>query len=87
MYNYETEKKKIYTKQGLPKFLQIVDNVRQLTADGRPFRYLEAVKNSDGDSWFQLACMDLLVEMGRIRCLSAADAVTQHRIYEKRGSW
>lgn len=83
MYNYQTEKPKIFTEDRQRMFLAIRDKVHQLIAQAGCVRMQEATSKQCGDSWQMLACVDRLVELGEIREVPQAECAGQHRIFIK----
>ena len=81
MYNYETEKQRLFTEGGQVTFLKVRDQVKKLLAEAGAVRAQEAWKGVGGDSWITLACLDRLVELREIRELSDVKAPGQHRVF------
>lgn len=83
MYNYQTEKPYIFTEDGNKIFLKIRDKVHSLLKTSGAFMMENATNGMGGNSWFQLACVDYLVELGEIREIKT-DGAAQHRIFVSR---
>lgn len=66
MYNYEAEKKKIFTDEGQKLFLSIRDKAQRLLKEAGAFRRSEVTSGHSGDSWTMMACVDRMVELGEI---------------------
>lgn len=81
MYKYELERPRIFTEDGQREFLKIRDQVKMLLAKSGAVRQQEATRNISGDSWFQLACIDRLVELGEIREITSEAVAGQHRVF------
>jgi hypothetical protein len=81
MYDYATEREKIFTEDGQVKFLQIRDNAQRLLTIAGAFRLDAAIKNVGGDSWLMLACVDRLVELGEIREVTEVRVPAQYRVF------
>lgn len=81
MYNYETEKPRLFTEDGQVMFLQIRDKVKGLLIESGAVRAQEAWKGVSGDTWMMLACLDRLVELREIRELADIHAPAQHRVF------
>lgn len=82
MYNYETEKARLFTEENQKGFLAVRDNVYRLCRLAGCVRLQEAVsKCSISDSWTQLACVDRLVELGEIKEITKGPTMGQHRIF------
>jgi hypothetical protein len=82
MYNYQTEKPKIFTEDGQEQFLKIRDKVQQLLNQSGAVMLQNAISGVCGDSWLHLACVDRLVELGEIREITKqGDVAGQHRVF------
>lgn len=65
-YDYQTEKPKIFTEKGQKDFLKIRDNVFKHCKESGACGFGAATRDISGDTWFQLACLDRLVELGEV---------------------
>jgi hypothetical protein len=83
MYNYETEKKEIFTEDGQVMFLKIRDNVNDLLKKAGAVRMQEAIAKTTGSSWTMLACVDRMVELGELREITANGIAGQHRVFTR----
>jgi len=81
MYNYNTEKPKIFTEDGQVTFIKIRDNVKRLLEVAGAVRATEAWGGVYGDNWLMLACLDRLVELGEIRELQNPRCWSQYRVF------
>ena len=82
MYQYSFERPKLFTDEGQRVFLRCRDRVRSLLSSVGAVRLQEAVRDlGGGDSWFGLACMDRLVELGELRELTDGEVIGQHRVF------
>lgn len=83
MYNYNDEKKELFTDEGQRMFLRIRDNAKRLLKDAGAARMEEMISHSGGgSSWTMLACVDRLVELGEIREINQGKDVSgQYRIF------
>ena len=82
MYDYQTEKKKLWTEEGQVVFLKIRDNVKRLLNTAGAFTMDKAIQGSLGDSWLQLACVDRLVELNEIMEVTKKGTVAgQDRVF------
>lgn len=70
MYNYEYEKKKLFTDDGQKLFIGVRDHVQGLLKEAGAFRMSEAMRLPEGvgasSSWEQMACIDRMIELGEI---------------------
>lgn len=86
-YNYEEEKKVIFTDQGQRTFLAIRDATHALMAKAGAARMDAIIRESNvaGDSWLLLACVDRLRELGEIEeVVTFPVSPTQYRIFRKK---
>ena len=84
MYNYENEKKDLFTESGQVIFLKIRDKVKLFLDTSGSFRIKEVINGCSGSSWKMLACIDRLVELGEIReVTSGEDVAAQNRVFVK----
>lgn len=81
MYNYETQKPKIFTENGQVMFLKIRDNVNQILKVAGAVRMQEAIREVCGDSWMMLACVDRLVELRELTEITGSEVAGQYRIF------
>ena len=67
MYNYEEQKKSIFTAQGQRLLDSFRKRIKELNRSGSScFTAFDLMKAHAGDSWDMLACIDMLVELGEI---------------------
>jgi hypothetical protein len=83
MYNYETEKKELFTEYGQVMFLEIRDNVKVLLKKSGAVRMQEAIAGSSGSSWTMLACIDRMVELKELREITGSGVAGQHRVFTR----
>lgn len=83
MYNYETEKKELFTEQGQEMFLAIRAHVGSLLKKSGAVRMLEAIAPVTGSSWQMLACIDRMVELGELREVTSKDVAWQYRVFTR----
>ena len=83
MYNYQTEKQKIFTEDGQEMLLKIRDNVHRLIKQSGAVMMQNAINSVTGDSWMMLACVDRLVELKEIREITGSNVAGQHRVFIK----
>ena len=79
-YQYEVKKQKLFTDEGQRHFLKVRDNVKELLATAGAFRVDKVLS---GDSWFCLACVDRLVELGELIELTDEQVAGQDRVFVK----
>lgn len=80
MYNYETEKSKIFTEGGQVHFLKVRDQAQCLLKTAGAFRQDKI--SVSGDSWLTLACLDRLVELNELVKLRPDDSCwAQFQVY------
>ena len=81
MYNYQEQKKNVFTEDGQVTFLKIRDNVKNLLKQAGAVSMDRAIRVASGDSWTMMACVDRLVELGEIRELQIGRVAGQDRIF------
>ncbi len=81
-YCYATERPKIFTENGQSAFLKVRDAAHELLEIAGAFRQSELLMRAKicGDSWFMIACIDRLVELGEIVELRR-DCWAQYKVY------
>lgn len=80
-YSYAEEKDKLFTDDGQRKFLMVRDRVHKLLEQTGAVRMDEAIRGFTGDSWFLLACVDRMVEIGELREITHAGVPQQYRVF------
>lgn len=83
MYNYQTEKSKVFTESGQEMFLKIRDHVQLLLTQSGAVKMDNAISVVNGDSWLKVACVDRLVELKEIREVTTDDVKSQDRVFVK----
>ena len=81
MYNYQTERSKIFSEQGQEKFLKIRDNVQKLIKQSGAVMMQNATSVVTGDNSLHLACVDRLVELKEIREITKEGVAGQCRVF------
>ena len=79
MYEYQTERSKLFTAEGQRLFLKIRDQVFILLEHAGAVRMQEAIAGES--SWEALACVDRLVELGRLREITERGVPGQYRVF------
>jgi hypothetical protein len=83
-YRYEDLRPRLFTDEGQRALLKVRDHVQRLLKTAGAFRVEEAmcVQGVSGDSWFRLALIDRLEELGEIRRVQQEQRVAgQDEIY------
>jgi hypothetical protein len=84
-YDYTAEKPRLFTDQGQRVFLQIRDRAHKLLEEAGAFREDRVERGvSTPDSWFAIACLDRLVELGELKELTGPMAAGQDRVFTSR---
>ena len=65
-YGYSQERARIFTEEGQQAFLAIRDRVQQLLRQSGACTMGKAIDGGTGDTWFMMACVERLVELGEI---------------------
>lgn len=89
MYNYQEEKKELFTEKGQVLFLAVRDRVQYLLKTSGAFRLGVGISDLrvTGSSWQLVACIDRLVELGEIvECPNPYTSVTQFKVYTNKDS-
>ena len=81
IYDYKTERNKIFTENGQVMFLEIRDKTRSLLDRAGACRMQEMIASVSGDSWAMLACVDRLVELKEIREVTTGNVSGQYRVF------
>jgi hypothetical protein len=82
MYNYQSEKSKLFTEDGQVLFMSIRDRTKALVATAGAFTMEKAISGNSGDSWTMLACVDRMVELGELREITAPNSCSgQNRVF------
>ena len=79
MYNYETEREKLFTDKGQRMFLEIRDAVAKLLDKSGAFTMNKAIAGS-GDSWSRMACVERMAELGEIQEIYQDEITSQDRV-------
>lgn len=80
-YNYSEERHKLFTEEGQTQFLKIRDRTKYLLGLAGAVTAHAIMRTLSGDLWFDLACIDRLVELGEIREITGPNVWGQHRVF------
>lgn len=80
-YNYQLEKKKLFTEEGQEMFIKIRDKAKELLSVAGCFRMGKVMGVVCGDTWQMMACVDRMVELGEIKEVTGDNVAGQHRIF------
>lgn len=78
-YKYEDIKPELLTDEGQRRFLKVRDGVKGLLKKTGAFQMGYALEFDSG-SWFAIACIDRMVEIGELREIGN-ESFTQHKVY------
>ncbi len=82
MYQYSTERPKLFNEEGRVTFLKIRDHVANLVAQAGAVQMDKAISVVSRDSWLLLACVDRLVELGELaEVITQEDVAAQQRVF------
>lgn len=82
MYNYQTERPKLFTEEGQIMFMKIRDKAHKLLKEAGAFSAGHVTgAGGSGDSWTMIACIDRLVELGEIIELTDDSWWGQYKVY------
>jgi len=83
-YDYATERPALFTDEGQQAFLEVRDKVnKMLMGNGA---VMHGSIRVPGDTWFHMACLDRMIELGEIVEITGRDVAGQHRVYVKPGT-
>lgn len=81
-YNYQNEKKRVCSAEGLPTLLKVLENCKRSFVQSGCIRAMEAWKDIPcGDTFLSSACLDYLCEQKEIREVTPAGTWGQYRIF------
>lgn len=81
MYRYGDLKPKLFSEEGCVMYVQIRDRVRHLLSVAGAVSMGAAIRESTGDSWMMLACVDRMAELGEIREVTGPNVAGQDRVF------
>lgn len=81
MYKYSEIKEDLLTDEGQRSFLKIRDTIKDVLRKAGAIKSGNMLKLISGDSWFVLACLDRLVEIGEIVEITPESAPGQDRVF------
>lgn len=82
MYNYEEMKSEVFKEENQEMFLKILENSKTLIEQAGVATLGKIISKVCGDSFVMLACVDRLVEIGKLKEVKQAVAVqAQNRIF------
>ncbi len=83
-YDYADHRDHVFTEGGQIMFLQIRDRAKALLDTAGAVSMERLIQGVGGDTWYMLACVDRLVELGELREVTKGMQVAgQHRIFVK----
>ena len=84
MYNYQEQKKYLFTEEGQVVFLKVRDKVKELLEIAGAVQIINVINNMSGDGWLFLACFDRLLELKEITEIkNTRNSAAQYRIFIK----
>lgn len=81
-YDYQKQRKEIFTEYGVQLLTQMRDNVHKLLNNSGAFTVDKVIYGLTGDSWTMLAVLDYLEEQGEIVKVSNK-GYAQYHVYTK----
>jgi hypothetical protein len=85
MYDYQTEKQKVFTDEGQRLFLAVRDQVKALVRKSGAVRMAEAMALPRGvgcsDTWMLMACVERMAELGELCEVPTGNVPSQHRVF------
>ena len=82
MYVYNELKPDLFTEEAQEPFLKIRDNINWMLEKTGAFAMGNALI-AGGSTWYQMACVDRLVELGELREVTGEDVAGQYRVFVK----
>lgn len=84
MYNYQEERRYVFSEEGQRMFLAIRDNIKTLIEQAGVVRMDRAIGCVTGSTWQMMACVDRLVELEELREIPQENPPGQYRIFVAR---
>ena len=85
MYDYNIEKPRIYTDQGIATLLKIRDRFAHHFETSGSVKLINVINDITGSNWFHIACVEYLAEIGDIiEITNKEKCATQDRVFVKR---
>ncbi len=81
MYIYEKEKPELFKEENQKTFLSIRDRVYKLCTEAGGVSMGAAIRGHSGSSWFLMACVDRLIELGELREVTMGGVEGQYRVF------
>ena len=81
MYEYGTQRRNLFTEDGVRMLTKIRDNAKRLLDSAGAFMSCQAWSGVSGNSWDMLAALDYLVENEEIREITGSEVAGQHRVF------
>lgn len=82
-YNYETERRELFTDDGQRMFLKFRDTTNRLLNIAGAARMDKMMAGLTGSSWTMTACADRMVELGEIVEVSPPYSAGQYRMFTR----
>lgn len=85
MYDYETQKQKLFTDEGQRLFLVVRDKVKKILETSGAITMESAIKSFAEESWTLLACVDRMVELDELTEIpNPTSKMGQNRIFVRK---
>ncbi len=82
-YDYQTERKWVFTDDGGRQLLRISKKADDILRKAGAATMEKLIAGECGGSWEMMACVDRLVEVGELREVNYGPCAGQHRIFVK----
>ena len=82
-YSYQEERAFVFTEAGQEMLMRVNDRADRLIAQSGVVTLEKLIQGETGSSWSMMACVDRLVEMGRLKEVSYNAPAAQFRIFRK----
>jgi len=84
MYDYEKERKRIFTDEGQRVFMGVHKTANKLLDEAGAFMMFSALKGIGGDTWTLMAYIDRMVELGEIKEITDGNTLGQYRVFVRK---
>lgn len=81
-YRYADFRDQLFTEKGQTRLLEVLSYVRRRIDEGGAVMLVKVLQHMSGDTWFNMACVDRLVELGYLREVTGISEVRkQDRVF------
>lgn len=82
-YNYKEQRERLFTEKGQSDVINMLQTFQKLTekSGAAMMCHLISASNVSVDSWYEMACVDRLVELGIAQEVTSTSYAGQHRVF------